>query len=176
MNNLSKPFKNSYWLLPDKILAGEVPVGGDEIFTRKKIESLLGVGIRVFINLLYNEPFEYAKILKQIAKEQGITCDYLHYPILDMGVPENTEMKSILDAIDRSLEEGKSVYYHCYAGLGRTGLVSCCWLARHENLPPDQIFELLNQIRKEQNHMEYWDSPQSQIQYDFVTNWQDLPF
>ena len=173
---LSKPFKNSYWLLPGKILAGEVPVGGDDIVTRSKIESLLKVGIRVFINLLYDEPFEYSEILKSVSEDRGINCDYLHFPIVDMGVPNNTELDRILDSIDHGVENGRPVYYHCYAGLGRTGLVSCCWLARHNNLSSDQIFELLNKIRKEQNHMEYWDSPQSQIQYDFVTNWQNRTF
>ena len=171
---LPKPFKNSYWLVPNKILAGEVPVSGDESSTRIKIESLLDAGIRLFINLLYDEPFEYTRLLTDVSKERGISCDYLHFPIVDMAVPDYEVMNHILDAIDQSIAEKRPVYYHCYAGLGRTGLVSCCWLARHEKLPANEIFELLNKIRKEQNHMEYWDSPQSQSQYDFVYNWQDF--
>jgi len=171
----AKPFKNCYWLLPHLILAGDVPVGGDEAITRKKIESLLDAGIRVFISLLYDEPFAYQDILQKVSEKRGIQTDYFQFPIRDMGIPDESLMKKIIDLIDRSVAQKKPVYYHCYAGLGRTGIVSCCWLIRNEKLEGMNIFKRLNTIRKEQNHMAYWESPQSQEQYDFVFAWNEGP-
>ena len=171
MNYPSKPFKNCYWLAPPNILAGEVPVAGDETLTRLKLESMLDVGIRTFINLLYDEPFEYRGLLNLLSKERESPCEYYHFPIRDMGVPDSQVMTEILDTIDRMISEQKPVYYHCYAGLGRTGIVSCCWLARHDNLKGNEIFHELTKIRKDQNHMEYWDSPQSDQQFKFVLSW-----
>ena len=40
-------------------------------------------------------------------------------------------MASILDAIDAALDGGKTVYVHCWGGVGRTGTVVGCWLVRH---------------------------------------------
>ncbi len=36
-----------------------------------------------------------------------------------------------LDAIDAALGRGETVYVHCFGGVGRTGTVVGCWLARH---------------------------------------------
>ena len=40
-------------------------------------------------------------------------------------------MSDILDAIDAALRDGKTVYVHCWGGVGRTGTVIGCWLVRH---------------------------------------------
>jgi protein-tyrosine phosphatase len=40
-------------------------------------------------------------------------------------------MQLILDKIDTALDSGQVVYVHCFAGLGRTGTVVGCYLARH---------------------------------------------
>ena len=40
-------------------------------------------------------------------------------------------MDRILDAIDHALAGGKSVYVHCWGGVGRTGTVVGCYLVRH---------------------------------------------
>jgi hypothetical protein len=39
-------------------------------------------------------------------------------------------MLEILDELDAALDEGRRVYLHCRAGIGRTNVVVGCWLAR----------------------------------------------
>ena len=40
-------------------------------------------------------------------------------------------MSRILDDVDAALADGRTVYVHCWGGIGRTGTVVGCWLMRH---------------------------------------------
>ena len=40
-------------------------------------------------------------------------------------------MAGLLDAIDTAMRDGKTVYLHCWGGVGRTGNVVGCSLVRH---------------------------------------------
>jgi protein-tyrosine phosphatase len=40
-------------------------------------------------------------------------------------------MRRILDELDAALAGGETVYLHCWGGIGRTGTVVGCHLARH---------------------------------------------
>ncbi len=166
-----KPFPDSYWLSPGKILAGELPLAANPQYTPLKIESLLDAGIRVFINLIAESGFSYEQDLEDVAFRYGVEVRYINIPIKDMDVPSITVMEGILDTIDNNTKVGKAVYYHCYAGLGRTGVVSGCWLARHNRKEGQEILKMLEKIRKEQEHKDFWDSPQSRVQIEMVMNW-----
>ena len=39
------PIPNSYWIVPDRLLAGEYPGGRDEKETRERLETLLASGV-----------------------------------------------------------------------------------------------------------------------------------
>ncbi|GIT00631.1 MAG: hypothetical protein CM1200mP26_23430 [Acidimicrobiales bacterium] len=60
-------------------------------------------------------------------------AEVLACPIPDMGLPSGgpDEMARILDNLDGALTAGGKAYVHCWGGLGRTGTVVGCWLARH---------------------------------------------
>ena len=166
-----KPFPNCYWLESARILAGELPVASLPEYSSLKMKSLLDAGIRVFINLIQESGFNYESILNQVSTEEKLDIQYIRYPIKDMETPPVSLMKDILDTIDNNLRLGKPVYYHCYAGLGRTGVVSGCWLARHNQLEGDSILAKLSKIRSDQDHKTFWDSPQSKEQINMVRNW-----
>ena len=63
----------------------------------------------------------------------------LAHPIPDMGTPTSGYVMRILDDIDAAIAAGDRVYVHCWGGVGRTGTVIGCWLARHELADGDPI-------------------------------------
>lgn len=171
MTQEQKPFDNCYWLVPGKILAGEVPIASNPQYTDLKIESLLDAGIRCFIDLRQERNLEYESVLQNVAVKKKIDIQYFRFPILDMDIPSVEVMKEILDVIDDHIEQGNPVYYHCMAGLGRTGVVSGCWLKRHNNIDGKTVLEMLEEIRLDQNHLVNWESPQTKEQVQMVLEW-----
>ena len=176
-----KPFPASYWLKPDQILAGELPSSPDAKIASQKLSTLVNVGISVVLNFLETSEYEhryfskgsfpnYTSELMDLArkKDQLIQCH--RFPIPDMKVPSTSQMVDILNAIDSAVEKGKKVYFHCYAGLGRTGTVAGCWLVRH-GLNGEQALEELMATRTIQGASAYGASPQTQIQRQFVLSW-----
>lgn len=76
--------------------------------------------------------------LPGIESEHGLAVRYL--PIDDMDVPDPAQLDAALDWVDARLAEGRKVFIHCRFGMGRTGTVLACWLARRGlclTRPPD---------------------------------------
>lgn len=158
-----------------------MPCHPNEGLASKKLSALLDSEIGVILNLLTTDEFEarrftvgsfpnYSTLLKSIAesRKQKVTC--LRFPIRDMGVPSKPQMIEMLDAIDKYIEKTIPVYFHCFAGLGRTGTVAGCWLVRH-GMEGEEALKELTTLRTEQGTIAYGMSPQSEIQFDFVRSW-----
>jgi hypothetical protein len=52
MSNSIIPYERSYWVLPNKLLAGEIPSSKTESTKIEKINNLLDCNIDVIINLM----------------------------------------------------------------------------------------------------------------------------
>ena len=50
------PLRNSYWVIPGKVLAGEHPGGSNREATREKLKRLIDAGVECFNDL--TEPTE----------------------------------------------------------------------------------------------------------------------
>jgi ADP-ribosylglycohydrolase len=169
------PLPYSHWIEPGRLLAGEHPSGPDEKATRKRLAKLLDAGIDCFIDLTDPGELEsYQPLLAAVRGGEG--ARYLRRPIRDHGVPASeAAMQEILDALARAFAEGRSVYLHCRAGIGRTNLVAGCWLA---SLGPggESALEQLNEAWRGNKRSRSWPCiPETDEQEEYVRRWGAAP-
>lgn len=177
MIELHVPFVQSYWVIPDKFLAGCYPGSEDPAKADKRFNALLENGLRSFIDLMQPEEawlgnrFEpYAAKLKALADGRGIETVFYRYGIEDFGVPPRKLMTRILDAVDRSIQENRPVYLHCRGGIGRTGTVVGCYLARHGYASGEDALTMIHDLRRltPDDHVT---SPEVSQQREMVRSW-----
>jgi protein tyrosine phosphatase len=172
-----KPFDRSYWVVPDKFLAGAYPGSKDSQEAREKVSGLINCGIRRIINLMEEHETNYASerfvsyegVLRAVSDGFGVTVKVTRHPIKDLHVPSAREMIQILDSIDQSLAEGLPVYVHCWGGVGRTGTVVGCYLIRHGMAAQTDVLDRIAALRREDTA--YPQSPETLEQRRMVQNW-----
>jgi protein-tyrosine phosphatase len=172
------PFERSYWVLPNKLLAGEIPSAKTESFKLEKIQGLLDCNIDVVINLMeavevnYNNEIieDYSAILIEEAAKRNKKIEVFRYAIEDLSIPTEQQMSNILDFIDNRIANGHKVYVHCWGGVGRTGTVIGCYLIRHGYAKPDNVIETINYLKRTTSISER-DSPETEEQIQFVLGW-----
>jgi len=178
MNKPTVPFPRSYWVVPGKFLAGYYPGSRDSVTARAKLKNLLERGIRHIVNLMernednfQGEQFvPYEDQLQTMANEMDIPIEMVHMPIRDMNIPLVEFMVSILDDIDRAMEQNPAVYLHCWGGRGRTGTVVGCYLARHGMAVGEAALDLLGELRRN-DPISHLPSPETKVQAEFVRTW-----
>lgn len=171
----SVPIENSYWVVQGKLLAGEYPGAHIAREAKDRLARFLSSGVSCFIDLTYPGEFgikPYEPLLAESERDDSSRPDYQRFSVGDMRVPTPESMIRILDAIDDSLEAGRTVYVHCYGGLGRTGTVVGCFLVRHGMDAGDALSEI-RRLRK-QTPESYLDSPQTPEQAEMILLWREL--
>jgi len=133
---------------------------------------LLKAGVTFLLDLTKEGEYglkPYAPLLLEEAIALGRSVKHQRMSIPDMRIPTVEEMVHILDTIDAVLEAGHTVYIHCYGGIGRTGTVIGCYLARHGLSGEDTLAEIAC-LRK--GTPDGWKrSPETFAQRDMVRNW-----
>jgi ADP-ribosylglycohydrolase len=176
-NVMPAPFDRSYWVVPGKFLAGAYP--GDPVprSAEKKLKAILGAGIRCFVDLTSEEDrnlfsqflVPYQDLVTKIAGMHFRTT-YRRMPITDLQVPSRAEMEEILDLIDGAILSDLPVYVHCLGGIGRTGTVVGCWLARHGIAQGVPAIDLIRKLRRHDAHAAI-PSPETGRQRQFICDW-----
>jgi protein-tyrosine phosphatase len=178
MGELAVPFPRSYWVVPEKFLAGYFPGSRDSSTAQRKLEGLLEHGVRHLINLMeaHERNFSgeifvpYEQQLENISAKADIPIKLVHMPIRDTDVPTVEGMVAILDEIDRAIQQNPRVYLHCWGGRGRTGTVVGCYLARYGMAVGEAALDLLSALRQN-DPISYLSSPETEIQAQFVHSW-----
>jgi ADP-ribosylglycohydrolase len=168
------PLPNSYWVLPGRLLAGEYPGSMSRAEAMERIQRLLRAGITSFIDLTEEGELPQYEPLLPALSEQPVR--YRRLPIVDHSLPETpAHMTRILDSIDAELAAGRSVYVHCRAGIGRTGMSMACHLMRSGLAGPEAL-ERLQALWQQCGRSRHWPSvPETSEQVDFVRQWRELP-
>ena len=173
--NKPRPNGHTYWL-HEHLLAGEYPGARDEGEARARLRAYLDAGVNFFVDLTRpGEMRPYDALLGQEAAGRGIQAEYRRLAIGDMGVPGHQTMVTILDTIDQAVSTGRTVYVHCWGGVGRTGTVVGCYLVRHGLTGADALAEialLWPTMGKSEWHPR---SPETADQTRFVRDWREGP-
>ena len=168
-----RPIEDCYWLVPGRFLAGEYPrVKRSKQKSEQKIKKLLSAGINCFIDLTELEdglePYDH--LVKQLGNE---TVQTIRFPIRDISIPYSEDQtREILDTIDSIIEQQQIIYLHCWGGVGRTGTIAGCWLARHMydgDAALEKLHELWSHCPKSQRR----ESPETYEQEEYVRNWSE---
>jgi hypothetical protein len=154
------------------LLAGEYPGGFGDENTRRRMDAFLETGFNTFINLThYDEQPDYAPILLEEAGYYGKEVRVLHLPIQDFSLPTLESMTATLNAIDAALAEGRNVYVHCWAGVGRTGTVVGCYLVRHGMTGEQALAQIAEWWKDDPRRARFKRSPETDEQMEFIRDW-----
>lgn len=168
-----RPIANCYWVVPGRFLAGEYPGALDGAEARQKVRKLLEAGVTSFLDLTTEgELIPYEPFLREEAARLGVTVEHRRIPIQDLSVPRPAEAVNILDTIDSAIVSGHTVYLHCWGGIGRTGTVVGCYLARHGHRGQTALAEL-TRLWKVMEKATWRVSPETDEQKEFVRNWRE---
>ena len=172
MNEPKRPLPESYWVEPEYLLAGEYPGNYDMEFTRQRLDALLESGFDTFIDLTKpNETVPYARLLLEQAKAYEVDAKYHNFPIGDFGLPTPELMTTILDTIDKKLQDGHKVYLHCWAGIGRTGTTVGCYLVRRGKTGEEALRQLAEWWRTVPKSHYHLHSPETREQAELIRTW-----
>ena len=164
------PIPNSYWVESGRLLAGGYPGSLGEEHACQKVRRFLRAGVTFFLNLTEEGEVEpYERFLHSDALALGGSVEHHRMPIEDMNTPTEHEMVEILDMVDTALATAHTVYIHCWGGMGRTGTVVGCYLARH-GMSGEQALEKIAQMRRGTPKGKYT-SPETEAQKQMVLNW-----
>ena len=161
------PWAHCYWVEPQRLLAGEHPAGDNPSQLRMHLAQLQAVGINAYVDLTQpGERTDYADLLPP-------TAIYQRFPLVDHEAPEDAApLRAILEAIQTLLDDGRRVFVHCRAGIGRTGMVVGCRLVERGQ-SGRQALEALNVLWRQNALSRQWPRiPESEDQDQVIIGWQ----
>ena len=162
---LPRPPKGTYWIPvgPGAVLAGPHPVIAPEGL-ESRVERLIARGVSRFVDLSSHHDWMpgYTDLLPE-------TVEYVRYEILDRRLPEDSPgLKRLLHEVMTDARAGRVSYFHCQAGLGRTGTVMAVMLRELGHGGQEALDELVRLRRDAHLHE---GSPEFEEQREFVRAW-----
>lgn len=166
---VSRPLYESYEVPGRRaFFAGEYP--GDSEKGELRVGRMLHFGVKHFVDLTEEgEGASYRGFLPE-------GCTYLRFPIRDGGVPESVEsVYRLMSRIDEVELQGDGVVYlHSREGVGRTGTVVACLLARGmEDATLEGVLRALRDCFAYMPKSAHGMTPVSRGQMDFIARFID---
>jgi ADP-ribosylglycohydrolase len=169
------PIPDSYWV-SEYLIAGEYPGAKSAQAALPRVRRMLAAGVDTFIDL--TEPGElqanglvepYEQLIVDAAVDLGREVRYRRMAIRDVDVPSERVLVKILDTIDAEVGEGRTVYVHCFGGVGRAATIVGAHLVRH-GLSGDDALERIQALRAATPKAAR-PSPETRAQRAIVRSW-----
>jgi hypothetical protein len=170
-----RPIPNCYRVPSTQIIAGEYPGDDNRAKSVARICALLDAGVDSFVDLTeHGELNEYEPLLREEAESRGLSVSYHRRPIRDLRVPTLQEMLALQQLLGGLGAGGRTIYVHCWGGVGRTGTVIGCHLIELGH-SPDEALRIVQQLFGEMSPEKLADhpdgSPETATQKEFVRQW-----
>jgi len=123
---------NFGWVEAGSLARGEQPalnVGAFATLRRAGIGSVLSLresGEPLDGSLSIRPAVYRPELEAELCREAGLT--FAHVACRDCQPPSPESLVRALGAVRQSVEQGRPVFMHCAAGIGRTGVVAAAWL------------------------------------------------
>ncbi|MCK9249466.1 MAG: ADP-ribosylglycohydrolase family protein [Solirubrobacteraceae bacterium] len=165
---------DAFWFREHELLAGPYPGAKVKDEAAAKLDALLDLGVRWFVDLTEDadglRPYE--RLLHARAKARGIPdVWHVRLPIRDVDVPSPTAMRVILDVLARARTAGRIVYVHCWGGVGRTVTVLGCEAMEHGATVEEALAQLADARRFTARARAGRVAPETAAQRAFVAAW-----
>lgn len=135
---------NFSWVLPGRVAGLSLPGLGEARDLRRgglALAELRSLGVDCLVSLT-----DQAAGFGPACAAAGLSWEY--FPIPEFDVPEDAPaFHRLMARLLGRLEAGQALAAHCYAGIGRTGLLLACLLGRLEGLPGEEAIRRLRLLR-----------------------------
>jgi protein-tyrosine phosphatase len=136
---------NFSWVIPGFLAGSALPgnrwVGSAETL-RSDLADLHDRGVRMLVSLL-----EVSEAFPGFCHALGIR--WLSHPIANFDIPaDERAFDAVIEAALASLERRRPVCFHCFAGVGRTGLALCCTVGRRLGLAGPEAIRTVRSVRE----------------------------
>lgn len=130
---------------PHRLALSPRPPGGEPLAA--ELAAWQRQGVDVVVSLLEPPEAQALDLQHEATLCRAVGMGFHSFPIRDHGVPTSAAaLSALLDLLQADLRQGRAVAIHCFAGIGRTGVVAACLLHRLQ-VPPAEALHLLSRSR-----------------------------
>src|SRR5689334_20289697 len=119
-----------YWVdgpWPGKLALAARPRGGK--WLRDELANWRREGVDTVLSLLTPADQQALDLIHEAREAEANGMAFWSFPIPDHDVPHSdVQLAKVLEELDKELASGNNVILHCFAGIGRSGLVAACLL------------------------------------------------
>ncbi len=168
-----------YPVIPGMLYAGEIPSSVMDEMLHLKLNELARLGVTKIINLTEEGeknfkgiPLrDYDQYLRDLKNQNGKSMEMIRLSIPDLDIPSVEHMRDIQSTIRNFVNNGETVYVHCWGGIGRTGTVIGCFLIENGILTTKNVLPYI-EFLKRNTEIHDRKSPETDDQCNFIYSWE----